>query len=177
MKPTPVDMRPPKAPRYQHRSALLRNEVSVPATVIDAEKKAILVALTLGGYQKQRYMRHPGLGISKAFTKDRTGQVRIDSQETSFGDTKKHSTGNKAFIGRHCGCAAGDDTPRYHDSGDPPRRGEVFHGDVGWEFKKDIWTECSVQSLEAGRRSAHMKKIATTKRYRSPCRSRVSTSE
>jgi hypothetical protein len=32
---------------------------------MEAEKNAILVALTLGGYQKQRYMRHPGLGISK----------------------------------------------------------------------------------------------------------------
>jgi len=72
MKPTPVDMRPPKAPRYQPRSVLLRNEVSVPATVIDAEKKAILVALTLGGYQKQRYIRHPGLGISKV--RPKTGQ-------------------------------------------------------------------------------------------------------
>jgi hypothetical protein len=32
---------------------------------MEAEKNAILVALTLGGYQKQRYMRHPGLGISE----------------------------------------------------------------------------------------------------------------
>jgi hypothetical protein len=64
MKPTPVEMRPPKAPGYQHTWPL-GDESNLPATVIEAEKKAILVALTLGGYQKQRYIRHPGLGISK----------------------------------------------------------------------------------------------------------------
>lgn len=140
MKPTPVDMRPPKAPRYQ--IVLLRNEVSVPATVIDAEKKAILVALTLGGYQKQRYIRHPGLTISKVRSKTgQKGEGRLDLQKPSFGNSEEHSTNDEAFICRHCGCAASDDTPRYHDSRDPPRRGEVFHGDVGWEFQKDIWTE------------------------------------
>jgi len=74
--------------------------------VIEAEKKAILVALTLGGYQKQRYIRHPGLGISK--TPPNTG---CGLQETSFGDSKKHSTDDEAFVGRHCGCAAGNYTP------------------------------------------------------------------
>ena len=105
MKPTPVEMRPPKAPGYQY-TLPLEDESNLPATVIEAEKKAILVALTLGGYQKQRYIRHPGLGISKVPANTGSGL-----QETSFGDSKKYSANDEAFIGRHCGGAAGDDTP------------------------------------------------------------------
>ena len=105
MKPTPVEMRPPKAPVYQY-TLPLGDESNLPATVIEAEKNAILVALTLGGYQKQRYIRHPGLGISKIPAITGRGL-----QETSFGDSKKYSANDEAFIGRHCGGAAGDDTP------------------------------------------------------------------
>jgi hypothetical protein len=109
--------------------------------VIEAEKKAILVALTLGGYQKQRYIRHPGLGsVQYHRTPGGEGKRRFDWQESSFGDSEKYSTHDEAFIGRHCGGAAGDDTPWHHDPRDPSGRGKVFHGDVGWEFEQNIRT-------------------------------------
>jgi len=74
-------------------------------------------------------------------------------EETSLGDTQKHSTDDQSLVSCN-GCRAdGDDSPRNHDSADPFTRCKVLHSnhqrcfipyqedlrDITREFKDDIW--------------------------------------
>lgn len=68
------------------------------------------------------------------------------------------------------------DTPSHHNTGNPLRRGKVLHEDIRGELEQDVWAVCKPRSVETlTRMTTYMKKMATTRLYRSPCRFNFST--